>query len=243
MIEFLRDSIWTFIGVLLAILAVLVTLWIYWKQRQIKELAFGLISSRRLIAISDEISARVTVQLDGKDIEHVRLLVFGIKNSGHRAITAEDFERPISLAFPAAAVVSAQVTSQYPHNLRVDLRAYSSRVEIAPLLLNAGDEAQIQLLISGEKPNWEVDVRVRDIASPVPITTSPRLPKFMDSGLPLLIAVGLGIGLAQLIFGKDRDLVYSGLGIAAFTVIFGFLSRIWQASGKSARRRLVSGSK
>lgn len=243
MIELFRDSIWAFIGVLVAVAALLVSLWIYLKQRQIKELAFDLISSRRPIAIADEISDRVTVQLDGQPIKHLRLMVFALKNSGHRAIAAEDFERNISLTFSEATVVSAMVVSQHPANLRVDLRAYPGRVEIAPLLLNAGDEAQLQLLIAGERTSWQVDVRIQDIASPVPITKSARLPKFMDSGLPLVVVIGLVTAALQFTFSEGRDFVYSGLGIAIFVLIFGGATRAWQASGKSARRRLLGETK
>lgn len=63
MLDFFRDPAWQFVGVVLALLSLGGAFWIYWLQRQAKELAFGLISSHRLVAVADEVSSRVTVQL------------------------------------------------------------------------------------------------------------------------------------------------------------------------------------
>ena len=214
-LEILRDPAWQFIGATIALLSILVAWWIYWLQKQTRELAFGLASSRRPLAIADELSSRVTVQLDGKSVKNLHLLVFGFKNSGNRAISPADFERKLSISFLNGQVVSADISSQSPPNLGGELLSFESRIELSPLLLNSGDYMLIQVLLSAEKPKWEVDVRVRDVAQLVPINTDPPI---LKSGVPMLIIMTSSIGLLFLFFGKaaDKSLGYFIVGISIF---------------------------
>lgn len=238
MIEILRDSVWQFVGVVLALLSLGAAFVIYWLQRQTKELAFGLISSRRPIAIADELSSRVTVQLDGQTVEHLHLQVYGLKNSGHRPIAQTDFERPLSIAFEAGRIVSAEIATQRPTNLGAQLTISTSRIELAPLLLNPGDRLLIQVLLSSAKPASTLDARIFDVPSIGPINTIPPLPPFFRSGLPMLMWIMLAAGILGLIFMERREMAYAYLGFAAFIPVFGLVSRLWRDSGKSARRRI-----
>lgn len=203
--EALRDPAWQFIGAIIAFLGLVVAIWIYWLQKQTRELAFGLISSRRPLAIADELSSRVTVQLDGKPVQNLHLLVFALKNSGKRAITPSDYERNLSISFPGGQVVSADISSQSPPNLGGQLLNSESSIEVSPLLLNSGDYLLIQVLLSAKDPKWEVNVRILEISSFAPINTYPP---FFKSGAPLLMFVMLLIGLGNLFFGKDKALAY-----------------------------------
>ena len=137
LLDFLPDPIWQFIVGAVAIGA---AFWIYWLQRHTKELACGIVSSRRLLSIADEVSSRITVQLDGSAVKNLHWLVYGLKNSGHRAISSSDFQRPFSISFPEGKIVSAEVASQTPPNLGAALIVTESRIELQPLLLNAGDK-------------------------------------------------------------------------------------------------------
>ena len=82
MIDLLRDPAWQFAGILLTAAAVASSFWIYWLQRQTKELAFGVVSSRRLLTVADEVSSRIRVELDGREIKDLHLTVYAFKNSG-----------------------------------------------------------------------------------------------------------------------------------------------------------------
>lgn len=209
--EILRDPAWQFIGAIFAFLSIAGALWIYWLQKRTRELAFGLISSRRPLAIADELSSRVTVQLDGKPVQNLHLLVFALKNSGKRAICPSDYERELSISFPDGQVVSAEISSQSPPNLGGQLLNSESSIEISPLLLNTGDYLLIQVLLSAKSPKWEVDVRILDVSSLASINTYPS---FFKSGLPALIFWVLLFGLGHLFFGKDKALAYYIIAMA-----------------------------
>ncbi|WP_421954061.1 hypothetical protein [Polaromonas sp.] len=238
MIEILRDPVWQFIGAILAMFGVVGAFWIYWLQRQTKELAFGLVSSRRPLAIADELSSRVTVQLDGKPVGNLHLLIYGLKNSGRRAIAQADFDKPLSITYTDGRVVSAEIASQTPPNLGGQLVISESRVELVPLLLNPGDQLLIQVLLSSAKPTSSLNARVFDVSSFAPVNVTPRLPPFFQSGLPLLMVVLLILGTAMFFFSERSEQAYAFLAFAAFVPAFGLVSRLLRDSGAASRRRI-----
>lgn len=241
MLELFRDPAWQFAGVILALLSVAAAFWIYGHQQQTKELAFGVVSSRRVIAIADEVSSRVTIQVDGKAVKNLHLLIYGLKNSGHRAITPKDFERPLCLSFEVGQVVSAQISSQLPPNLYAKLIVSDTSVQLEPLLLNPGDHVLMQVLISASKPIASVDYRIMDVSSFVPINARPPVPRFHESGLFLLAITSVLIAVASYFFNSDKRAYQAFLGLAAFTTLFGYIGRLLDSAGSSARRRITEG--
>jgi hypothetical protein len=238
MIDFLRDPLWQFVGVVLALLSLASAFWIYWLQRQVKELAFGIISSRRLLAIDDDLSSRVTVQLDGKAVKSLHLLVFGLKNSGPRALASADFQKPFEIRFNAGQVISTEVASQLPPNLNPVLVPGIDSVSLQPLLLNPGDQVVIQVLLSSAKPSYEVDARIVEVASLSEINTRPRLPRFFDSGLPMMVILLALVGGVMLWFGREPTLAYMYL-VSAVLIPFGsYIDRWIEKSRRTARRRI-----
>lgn len=240
MMEILRDPAWQFIGAMLALFGIGGMFWIYWLQRQSRELTFGIVSSRRPLAIADELSSRVTVQLDGKLVQNLHLLVFGLKNSGQRAIAPSDFQSQLAISFPEGQVVSAEIASQLPSNLGGLLSISESQIQLAPLLLNPNDQILIQVLLSATNPAWSVDTRILDISSLTSINSRPKLPSFFESGLPVMMLICILTGIYFIFFGEqtDRHAAYMLFGFAALTPIFRFILVIIYDFGNATRRRI-----
>lgn len=238
MMELLRDPAWQFVGVVLTLLTLGVAFWIYWLQRQTKEFAFGLVSSARPLSIADELTSKVTVHLNGRPVGNLHLLTYVFKNSGHRAIIPEDYQSPLALSFPCGEVVSAEVSSKYPRNLDARLTVAPSRVEIAPLLMNAGDQLVITVLLSEKLPTWVLDLRIVDIADAVEINTTPPLPPFWASGLPPLMGISIATGAGISFLFEDRSLSYVFFFVAALVPVFAIVTRMWRGYGLFARRRI-----
>lgn len=238
MLELARDPAWQAFGAVIALLAIVATFVIFRLQTRIKELAVGRVSSRRLLSIADEVSARVSVRLDGQPVTNLHLVVYGIKNSGHRAIAATDFVRPLVLSYEGGKIVSAEVSYQLPSNLNVKLRTSLSQVEIESLLLNSGDQFHVQLLVSASAPDALIDARIVDVPHLVPANTRPSLPPFLKSGLPLAIgALGLLGGMVG-IANNDLAVVYGTFMVIVFIILYGLTTRLIENSGRAARRRI-----
>jgi hypothetical protein len=178
------------------------------------------------------------VQLDGRSVRDLHLLVFGLKNSGTVAVRSEDFERPVRIAFTSGEIVSASVSSVRPNDLGAELTVTMSAVELAPLLLNANDQVLIQVLLSAPAPDYSASVRVIDIPAFVPTELRPRRPQLHQSGLPSLALVSTLITLYYLITGglDLKDALFYLVGIAVFTLCFGLVTRFIERVKPSSRR-------
>lgn len=237
-ISYLRDPLWQFIGIVVAVVAFFVPLWMQWRQRNIREISFGLVSSRPLLRIDDEVSARIRVELDGKKITDLQLQVFGLKNSGTTPIRVADFERAIELRFASGQVISAQISSEIPANLKAELAVTDSSVQLKPLLLNPGDQIVIQILCSPAKPPPKFDARIVGITKFQPINTIPALPKFHESGLVIPTIAFALIGLfGRFLYPRDSAwLVW--ISVSLLIIIYGYSSRAIERSRASSRRRV-----
>ena len=244
MLDLLRDPLWQILGVFLTMLGIVAAVWIYWLQRQTKELAFGIISSRRLIKASDEVSSRITMQLDGKTVTNLYLIIFALKNSGDQAIVKADFERPLRITFPGGCILSATVTSQFPRNIAAEVESDDHHAQLRPLLLNSGDQVVLQLLVSTTNTEPSVDIRILDIPELSLINTKARLPLFFKSGLPMLIGSWIAVGLYLYIRTPDDSsrliIIAISCVFVAFGILYGILSRLVEQVGKSGRRYVIS---
>lgn len=237
MLDLLRDGLWQSVGALLALLAILASFWIYKLQQQRKELAFGVISTRRLLTVADELSTRVTVHLDGRQVRDLHLLVFGLKNSGTVAVRPEDFERPLRIVFDSGEIVSASVSSERPYGLGTSLTVSASTVELTPLLMNANDQVLVQILLSAPAPNYSASARVVDVPELVPVELRPRLPPLHRSGL-LFLALPCALIAIYFLFSGDPDLnaAFYWIGVAVISLCSGVVARFIERIKPSSRR-------
>ena len=175
--ELLRDPLWQFAGVILTLCTIAVTLLVYVWQRGRREIAFGVISCRTLLSIDDEVSGRVSVSLDGVSIRNLQLVVCGLKNSGTQPIRPADYERPITITFgDNAQILTLQTIREYPENIEISAESKGDRVAFAPVLMNPGDYAVIQILLSAETPRVRADCRISGVTGLVQLNKTSAFP-------------------------------------------------------------------
>lgn len=229
MLDILRDGIWQFVGAVLALLAIPFAYWLYLLQRRYKELAFGVLSQRALLSVHSDIAQRVQVSLDGTPVEHVFLIVLGIKNSGNVPILPADFLRPLSVTFGTSArLVSCTVSAQRPGNLGATVTQISDALTLQPLLLNPLDQVVLQVLVSAKNPIPEADTRIADVSTLVPATTKrSRRASLTEPLYSILAMVGALVSLfgsvaeklgSTGIINTDRLVVLTTLLVALFLV-------------------------
>ncbi len=238
MIDYLRDPVWQSIGVVIAAIAIYASYWIYTQQKTVREISFGLISSRDLLKVDSTFSPRIKIQFDGKAISNLHLNVYGLKNSGTTAIKPEEFIRPISLKFREEEVISANISSEFPKNLGAFLAFSNSSVEIRPLLLNPGDQIIFQVVFSSEQPEPAIDGRIVNVPEFEKINTTPQLPKFKESGLVYLLTISIAVTLFSLYYYPEEAFWKLWLGFGIYIVVYGLVTRVLERRRASFRRRV-----
>lgn len=146
--DILRDPVWQFIGAVFAILAFAFGLFLYWKQRQRKELSYEFILRVPLVSVWEALKGRVKILFDDQPVQSIYLVAVRILNSGNLPIISADYERPVSLCFSEnTTVVSAGVSETKPKSLQAVIKIEGKKVVLAPVLLNGGDSITLSVLV------------------------------------------------------------------------------------------------
>lgn len=156
---FLIDSGW--IQVILAAVALLVSIVLYRKARTKKSLSYEVVSEYPLISVDDEIKGKLQILLNGKPVENVHLLSIRFINDGNVPIIADDYERPLSVTFEGEPnILSTEFVSGSPDKLTITLKVDKNALEIEPVLMNSGDFFSIKILIGQYSGKYDIDYRI-----------------------------------------------------------------------------------
>jgi hypothetical protein len=142
---------WQFVGTIFAFLAILLSIFLYLKQRQKKLLSYKVISSTPLLSVGGEIKERVKILFDNEPVEAVSLFVVEVKNSGTSPIVNNDYEHRLKIFFgEKARILSSEIISTDPKNLPASIFIQDGkRVVFESILLNRGDSMTAKVLVSG----------------------------------------------------------------------------------------------
>ena len=149
--EIFRDSIWQFVGVVVAVLALLVAAAALVLQARRKSLSVTIGNFSPLFrgspsAIKDDI----IVTYKGQEVTDVSIVMLVFANDGGQAVIADDFETPISVAFKTdAKILTAELATASPSDLVPVITHNTQSLTIAPLLLNPKDTFSVAVLLQG----------------------------------------------------------------------------------------------
>lgn len=164
--DFIRDPLWQFVGAILGILAIIVTIILFFIQRRKKSLTYEIISRTSVLSASDEVSGKLQILYQGEAVRKVNLLVLKLANTGNVPITTLDYEREVSFIFTdCEKILSAELSEVQPTNLAAEIVTKEKSVSLKPILLNPGDSIILKLLISGFDNKIEIDGRVVGVKS------------------------------------------------------------------------------
>lgn len=177
MMEISREEAWQLASILVGVVVTIgVAVLIYFLQKKHKELAFGVLSSRTLLTVAEELAQRVVVSFDGAPIPNIQLVELGLKNSGDLSILASDFERPLTIKLGAdARILSADITRQSPNNLNARVVSSDNSIVIEPMLFNSGDYIVVKVLVSVTDFQLSPDTRIIGVPVLAPINEGLRL--------------------------------------------------------------------
>jgi hypothetical protein len=176
--ELLRDPMWQFIGVVLALAAICVSVVLYLLQRRRKALVYEFLSRTPLLSMKEEVEGKLQILFDGEPVSDVHLVVVKIVNSGNVPITAHDYERPLALSVGAKAkILTAEVSETVPESLQALATIGPDRTDVVltPVLLNGGDSATIKMLVSQFSGGIRVDGRIVGVKDIKRLRESPLI--------------------------------------------------------------------
>ncbi len=161
----LRDQIWDFIGVIVALFTLIITLIITFFQKHKKELTYDLLSKTSLISTQEKIKGKLKIIYNGEEVEDVKLIEIRVTNSGSIAIPSQDYERPLKFTISnKSRILSVEIIKCIPENLIIDFVSNEKEIVFNPVLLNSKDSFIFKAIISKlGSENLNVDGRIRDI--------------------------------------------------------------------------------
>lgn len=147
-------ELWTAVGLALGIASIAVSLGIAYGSRRPKRLDYQVTTNTRLLSPTAYETSGVRGDLFSyreQKLGEPRLVVVRVLNSGKVPIAPEDFVRPLTISVGDQAVVATKgVSGSEPADLAPTLDSLDEHsVTVEPVLLNAGEWFDIQLLIDG----------------------------------------------------------------------------------------------
>ena len=136
----LRDSIWQFIGAVIGILAIVVTVVIYRRSTTHKSLSYEVISNSPLLAADLRQAEDIQVLHRGNQVTNPSLVILEFINDGNGSVEARDFAEPLTITFNTSCMVlEAKIIKCVPESLKPKIEIIDqSNLIVQPLLLNSG---------------------------------------------------------------------------------------------------------
>jgi len=164
--DILRDPIWQFMGALLALVAIVVAIYIYFLQKYKKSLSYTILTDNELLTTSEELHGKIKIFFGKTRIQNINFLAIQIKNEGNVPILPTDFYEKLSLSFGSKTkILSAELTERYPDTLKPILRVETTTLLIDPILINHEDYFTIKVLLSQYDNQIKVGGRIAGVKS------------------------------------------------------------------------------
>lgn len=145
---FFRDQFWPFLGVIVGIVAMIITIIL---GRRKKELSCEL-NTTELVKVDARVTDKLQVSFDGKKVSQLHLVLLRFFNSGYSDIDDKDFRGNIDIAFGEnAQILKAEVSEKEPENIKIVLKNSENKAELEPTLLNRKYTFTLMFLISNFK--------------------------------------------------------------------------------------------
>lgn len=168
--DFLRDPLWQFIGVvftvILGLLAIIVSIVIAGKQEKRKAIFYDVLSNTSLSSFKISNKLSMSIIFGRKRLEDVNLVYLEVWNSGNAEILPSDFYTPIKFEFGEKAnVLEAIVLGTRPETIKnnVSINYEQNYLAIQPMLLNGKDAITLKILVSQYTGKTNVDARIAGI--------------------------------------------------------------------------------
>jgi hypothetical protein len=149
-LDFLRDQIWQFIGVIITVIGITLSIGFSLKQRSRKKLTYDF-EGTPLVSVKNKAKDKIQILYNFERVSDAYFLLLKVWNSGNVPIHPSDYLDPIRFTFgKQAEILSCEVVETKPENIKkkVSITQGKQELSINPLLLNQGAGIVIKLVLS-----------------------------------------------------------------------------------------------
>jgi hypothetical protein len=232
----LRDPLWQFVGVIVAIVSIAIVIFFSIRQRNRKALSFKIISSTPVLSVSEGVQGKLRILYEDKEVQEVQLVVISMTNSGNLPIIENDYSQPIEVSFGDGKLLTVELMEVTPKDLDVVATIKNEKVVLNKALLNQGDSFIIRALIADFKNIINVKGRivgVKEIAKQV----EPRNLRNAALGVGIMY---FGLFSAAITTSTFHNGLLSGLSIVI--IVAGTFVTLWYM-GRQFLLRMKVGKK
>jgi hypothetical protein len=152
------NQIWQIISALIGLVAVVVSVFLYYVQKNKKSLSCRLSTETKLFP---HVNGKFQTTYEGRLVQDVSLIIISVLNDGNVPIEASHFEQELTFSFGTNAhVLDVGLIDVSPPGLKPILRTAQSSVVIQRMLLNNKDGFVIKVLCDRYDGNIGVDTRI-----------------------------------------------------------------------------------
>lgn len=146
--RYLKDPIWQFVGVIVAIVAIFVGWRVVANYQPSKGLQVEILSNSPLVSVDSAISQEIIISYKGIPVHSLSLILLRLENTGNEPITEIDYSEPIRIVLsPTAEIGEAVIQESNPEGITFNLLKISSNtIELSKVLLNPGDQIVLKIL-------------------------------------------------------------------------------------------------
>lgn len=201
MLDLLRDPAWQFVGVILGLAAIAVSIWVYFAQKPHKRLLVETIVRFPLVRVGPNHIPGLDVTFNGLPVEDASIALVKITNIGNAPLLGSDFEEPLALSFGAQSkVLHAEISSTSPTDIPIIAVAADCEVLFSRNLLNPGDYYQCRVLVQNSSGAFSIKGRIAGVNK---IHRVQRIRLWF----PALVLVFVVVLIGLMVFGPRPDAV------------------------------------
>ena len=162
-----KDPVWQFVGVAVAVIALIFSVIIYLIDRPVKRLQVQILSNSPLISVNTDISSQIQILYKDKPVQTLSLILLRFENIGNEPIRETDYSGPIRILLSSKSEVG-EVTIQETKPAGIDLNprvTATNQIELTKALLNPGDQVVVKILALNNDGTLDVEARIAGISN------------------------------------------------------------------------------
>lgn len=190
LMKFLKDPIWQFVGVVVGVIAIIVTLFVYFDERPYKKLKVEILSNNPLISINTDIAKEIQILYKDSPVQSLSLILLRFENTGTEPIRENDFSEPIQILLSQNAEIGeVSIQETRPNGIQLTPTIIANnQIRLAKVLLNPGDQVVIKILAINNDGTLNINARIAGISV-------IEIQSVLENGSPEKSASGASVAL------------------------------------------------